>query len=126
MVLIDTSVWIEYLKKNNSFRGKIIKLLDENKVAVAGLIIAELIQGAKSAKEVKLIQSFTSTFEVLKEGVQTWEKAGVLSFEMRGKGKTVGLADCYLATLALENNSAIFTLDKHFKEIAKFTSIDLW
>jgi len=44
---------------------------------------------------------------------------------MRKKQKKIGLADCYLSILALENDAAIITLDKHFKEIAKFNPIKL-
>lgn len=126
MVLVDTSIWIDYLQKNNTFGEKVTRLIDQGEVAVAGLVVAELIQGAKTNKEVKLIRSFIEAFEFLKEGSETWEKAGILSFELRKKGKIIGLADCYLATLALENNLAIFTLDKHFKEIAGFTNIKLY
>ncbi len=126
MVLVDTSIWIDYLQRNNTFNGKIIELIDAKEVVVTGLIVAELIQGAKTEKEIKLIRSFTESFDVLSGDSQTWEKAGMLSYELRKKGRIVGLADSFLAALAIENSLSIFTQDKHFKEIAKKTNLKLF
>ncbi|MBN2443565.1 MAG: hypothetical protein JXJ04_19555 [Spirochaetales bacterium] len=33
---------------------------------------------------------------------------------MRKTGKQIGLADCYIAVIAHNNNVGILTLDKHF------------
>ncbi len=126
MVLVDTSIWIDYLQRNNTFNGKIIELIDAKEVVVTGLIVAELIQGAKTEKEIKLIRSFTESFDVLSGDSQTWEKAGMLSYELRKKGRIIGLADSFLAALAIENSLSIFTQDKHFKEIAKKTNLKLF
>ena len=56
---------------------------------------------------------------------QTWIKAGRLSRELRKKGKNVNLTDCYIAVIAQENNCAIFTLDRNFKDIRQHAEIHL-
>ena len=52
-------------------------------------------------------------------------KAGRLSYNLKKKGKTINLIDCYIAIIAQEHGCQIFTLDEHFKEIQKVTDIYL-
>lgn len=48
-----------------------------------------------------------------------------LAYQLKRKGKTVNLADCYIAIIAQEQGCRVFTLDEHFKEIQKVTDIAL-
>ncbi|MCX8026263.1 MAG: PIN domain-containing protein [Thermodesulfovibrionales bacterium] len=124
--LIDTSVWIEFFRKQEPYYSEVLRLLNEDKVCIAGIIVAELIQGAKGEKELAVIKSFISVFEYLQDTPKIWQKSGELSFMLRQKGITVGLSDCHLAVLALENNVNIFSLDKHFEVIKDTFNIDLY
>ncbi len=49
----------------------------------------------------------------------------MLSFRLKKAGKSIGLADCYIATIAKENGATIYTLDEHFKEIQNHIDIAL-
>ncbi|MBI4826362.1 MAG: PIN domain-containing protein, partial [Nitrospirae bacterium] len=71
------------------------------------------------------IGEFIGAFTILDQQDGTWEKAGRLSFQMKKKGITVHLVDCYIAVIADENRCRLFTLDKHFKEIKRFLKIEL-
>lgn len=125
-VIIDTSVWIDYFQKVNSdFSNQVDKLLTQANIYVPKIIIAELIQGAHSEKEVALIKEFLEAFRIIGEEEETWFKAGSLSYTLKKKGKTVNLTDCYISIIAKEQNCAILTLDKHFKEIEKAGGIEL-
>lgn len=44
---------------------------------------------------------------------------------VRGRGKTIHLIDCYIAVIAEENGCAVFTLNEHFREIAKVLPLRL-
>jgi len=116
-VLVDTSVWIEFFRRHEPHHGAVLKLLDSNLACCAGMILGELMQGAKSERELSVITEFTHVFEFLPETPRLWEKAGRLSFTLRRKGITVGLADCFIATSAAEAGAQIFTLDSHFEAI---------
>ena len=125
-VIIDTSVWISYFQNTTAgFSEQVDELLSNSNIYVPKAVIAELIQGAYSKKEVNVIQSFLEAFHIIGEGNDTWFKAGRLSYALKKKGKTVNLTDCYIAVIAKEHNCAIFTLDKHFKEIEKERGIKL-
>ena len=118
LVLVDTSAWIEYLKKtSHPVTKEIESALVLNTAAACKLIFAELIQGARSEKEIDLILDLALVVKVLNESESTWQEAGFLSRKLRKQGKTISLIDCYLAVLAKENKAVIITLDKHFSVI---------
>ena len=125
-VLIDTSVWIDYFKSANNYIAELVDdILTNAEVYVPKSVIAELIQGAKSEKEISVIEEFVNAFHLIDQSEDTWSKAGKLSYTMKRKGITANLMDCYLAIIAQENNCKILTLDRHFKDIKKFLRIEL-
>ncbi len=125
-VLIDTSVWIAYFKNSQKqLTVKVDDLLTHAHVYVPKVVIAELIQGAKTEREIAIIEEFVDAFTVIDQTADTWQKAGRLSFSMKKKGLTVHIIDCYIAVLAIEHDCSILTLDEHFKSIQKFLKIDL-
>lgn len=125
-VLIDTSVWIDYFRERDKLLcEKVDEVLSLSEVFVPKVVIAELIQGAVSEKELTVIAEFIDAFNIIDQAEDTWSKAGRLSFSMKRKGITVNLVDCYIAVLAHENNCLIFSLDTHFKDIKKFLRLEL-
>ena len=119
-VLIDTSVWIKYFKdKPGKFSTRIDEVLSRHEVCVPKVVIAELIQGSKSEREISLIEEFVDAFSVIDQKADSWIKAGRLSFNLRKKGKTIHLTDCYIAVIAQAHGCRICTLDKHFEDLAK-------
>ena len=125
-ILIDTSVWIEYFR--NQSAGLVVlveKIAKSGKICVPRVVMAELIQGAKSEKEISVIGEFMEAFGILDQTDQTWLKAGRQSYELKRKGKNINLTDCYIAVLAQENNCAVLTLDRHFKDIHQHTGLPL-
>jgi hypothetical protein len=125
-VLIDTSVWISYFKDRDSrLSDKVDEILTSAHVYIPKVVIAELMRGAKSEKEIAVIEDFFEAFTVIDHTESTWEQAGRLSFSMKRKGITIHLIDCYLAITAQENNCKLFSLDEHFKSIKKFTPLEI-
>lgn len=125
-IIIDTSVWIDYFQSAKSgFSDRVDEILLYCDVSVPTVVIAELIQGVHSNKEISVIENFLDAFHIVEESRETWLKAGRLSFSLKKKGKTINLIDSYIAVIAMEQNCAIFTLDKHFKEIKKNSKLRL-
>ena len=125
-ILIDTSVWIEYLRdKSSPVADKMDQILSEDDVFVPNIVIAELIQGAKSSKEISVIKDFLDAFHIIDQREDSWIKAGKLAYDLKKKGKTIHLVDCYIAVIAQEYKCKIFTLNRHFKEIKKSVDISL-
>ena len=125
-VLIDTSVWIDYFRnKTPHLSEKVDKILAMDEVFVPKIVIAELIQGAKSEKEISVIEDFFNAFHIIDQEDGTWLNAGRLAYNLKKKGKPLNLTDCYISVISQENKCKIFTLDKHFKDIQKTINIQL-
>src|SRR4030042_6226380 len=126
-ILIDTSVWINYFKGADAQLNDVVDdILTEAGIVIPKVGMAELLQGAKTEKEISVIEEFMGAFHVIDQTEDTWLKAGKLAFQMKRKGTNVHLTDCYIAVLATEYDCMILYLDEHFSTIKKFLRIELY
>jgi len=125
-VLVDTSVWVDYFRGSSPLISeKLDRLLTEAEVCVPKIVLAELLQGAKSNREVSAIEDFPEAFTIIDQGPDTWIRAGKLSRQLKSRGKTIHLIDCYIAVIAEESRCAVLTLDDHFEEISRLLPLRL-
>ena len=116
-ILADTSVWIEFFKKESEIGDKLSSLLAEGSVTICGIVIFELLQGIKSDKEKSIILNAISELPYIEMNKALWEKSATLSSTLRKKGIVIPLSDILIAAISLEYDLSIFTLDKHFENI---------
>ncbi|MGD0223805.1 MAG: PIN domain-containing protein [Terriglobia bacterium] len=120
MVIVDTSVWIEFFDRNNpSVRGDLETLLRQEEVATAGMVLAELRRGCRSAPQVRGLLQAMEPLVYLEADRNSWLRAGELVAECSARGFQVGIADCLLAALAMRESASIFTLDRDFERIPR-------
>jgi predicted nucleic acid-binding protein len=125
-VLVDTSVWIDYLRgATPAVAERLDRLFSDAEICVPKIVLAELVQGAKSEREVAAVGDFPEAFTIIDQGPDTWLKAGKLARRLRSQGRTIHLIDCYIAVIADENGCSVLTLDEHFREIQKLLPIQL-
>ena len=120
-ILADTSVWIEFFKKESEIGDKLSSLLAEGSVTICGIVIFELLQGIKSDKEKSIILNAISELPYIEMDSSLWQKSAMLAASLRRKGITLPLSDVIIASIVLEHNLSIFTLDKHFDGIPEIT-----
>ncbi len=110
-VLVDTSVWIEFLKGNQDFFAPMIDLMEKGEIYSLELIFAELLQGVKNTRELNLIKDFYRQLRILDQPGLIFEsgdfsrKAGLIN---RG----IGLIDTVIIHSAERFGLEIWTLDK--------------
>ena len=118
-ILPDTCAWIDFFKGTSSaLAEKLEEALVPGDAAVCGVVLFELIQGIKSAKEESLVLNAFQAVPHLEMTAGLWIKAGRLSAALRKKGLTLPFSDIIIATLALEHNLAVLTNDRHFDSIS--------
>lgn len=116
--LADTCAWIDYFKPGPSaLKGSLEKLLLHGRVFVCGPVLYELTQGVKSAKERFAVMDALQSLDYLEMTGHLWVRAGELSSTLRKSGKTIPFSDVLIATIALENNLSVITIDKHFRDV---------
>jgi len=119
MILVDTSVWISFLRKDDPDLAKVFKsYLKRNEVFTVSAVFGELCQGAKSNRERAVIETIYESLPKIEE-YNLFLEAGELSNHYNLYSKGVGLIDCYILAACLRAKLSIWTLDKKLKEAYK-------
>jgi len=121
MILIDTSVWIEYFQDNPPYAEIVESLILKKQVCTCEIIIMEILQGIKSDKEFEIAKSFLTNLPILKlSNTDSYIEVANIYRKCRKAGITIRKSiDCIIAQICLENNVSLFHNDKDFDQIQK-------
>lgn len=123
MVLVDSTVWIDWLRGRPSAATRLLeRLLDDAEALIAPVILQEILQGAASAPALRTLRRRFGALPLLepKAGGGTHAEAGALYARCRWAGITPRSPhDCLIAQLAVENSVALLHDDRDFERIAE-------
>jgi len=126
VTLIDSSVWIEYWRYSGSdVSARVGKLIKEKKVCIIGIILTEILQGAKTKVEMEYLDTILADIPRLPLNEDVFIKAAEISYQLKRTGKTVNTIDAIIAAAAVLNHTDLFTLDKHFKLVQQVAHLKL-
>ncbi len=125
LVLVDTSAWICFFSRRGfeDLKTVLSSLLDENRTAIAGPILVELIQGTRTAEEKETIKTLMRGIHWLSVSDDHWHKASELAFTLRRKGVTTSAIDILIVVLAIDYGCILPHKDSHFELIARNSSL---
>jgi tRNA(fMet)-specific endonuclease VapC len=125
-VLIDTSVWIEFFrKKESSISSRLKEYLKLNQACYTGPIAVEVYQGAKTPKEIQIIDQLLQTIHYVEITRMHYHHAGLISQKAAREGKIFSTIDMILASVAHDEQLLLFSLDTHFQEISRYCKLSL-
>jgi predicted nucleic acid-binding protein len=125
-VLIDTSIWVEFFRKRNSaVSTKLRDYLKLNQVCYTGPIFVELYQGAKTDREIEVLDQLFDTINYVDITRNHYHHAGLVSRTAAREGKNFSTIDMILAVLAHDEGLSLFSLDRHFQEISRYCPLSL-
>ena len=112
MVLVDTSVWIEYFRKGHT---RLEDLLNNTDAAIHPFIIGELACGTiKNREEIlNLLQTLDSSPEISLQEMLRFIEMNKL------QGKGIGFIDVHLLASSLLSDFKLWTNDKKLHSIAQ-------
>ena len=116
-VLADTSIWIEFFKPESPIGKRLESLIVKNSVRICGIVLFELLLGVKSEGEKTKILEALLNLEYVEMSKSLWQKSADISASLKKNGLTLPLSDIFIASIAIENNLSVFTLDSHFEQI---------
>jgi predicted nucleic acid-binding protein len=123
LVLVDTSVWIDFFRGTGSREHRILHDLveEEEDLCIANIILAEILQGIRSDKEFKQLKNYLLQFPIFSlRDVVSYIEAAQIYRVCRKKGLTIRRPlDCLIARIAIENDLVLLHKDKDFDTIAK-------
>ena len=116
---IDSSVWIPYFREGKSTYGELLEgLIEDNRVHINGIIIAELLIGARSPAEIDRLSSALAGLKFVQSSRASFESAGRNGHALKKKGVTVPLTDVIIATDCIDHDLVLIESDKHYAVIA--------
>ena len=118
MVILDTSIWIEFFKGHPPFFKQVSGLLEKNEVLALSYVFGELLQGTKNSRERTIIKEFWDNLPKIPED-ELIIKAGVESSRNHWVDKGIGLIDSAILIASRESRSFIWTLDKKLIQILR-------
>ena len=127
MILVDTSVLLDYLKNIENQKSQIFQDILERKIpyCITNCIFLEVLQGAKTDKEFSVLKEYLGSlpFYDLTEGKLSFEKIAKLNLQCTSEGVTVrSTIDLILVQIALEHGLALLHNDRDFDNIASVVS----
>ena len=131
MILVDTSVLIDYFKGvENKPVKKFHRVLESHiPFGISHLIYMEVLQGSQTEKDFQVLKRYldTQTYYDLKHGRESYAEAARMYLKLRKKGVTVkSTIDCLIARVALENELFLLHNDADFDRIAKHFPLKIW
>lgn len=131
MILVDTSVWIDYF---NGIKNRETDLLDtlltvsDEQPVLTGVILTEILQGVQDPERVSVMEKELTALPVLEPDTPaTYLKSANLFRDCRKKGKTIrSTIDCLIAAIALEKNCAVLQRDRDFVAISEIHPLKLF
>src|SRR5438270_12762668 len=115
MNLIDTSVWVEFLRRNGDpvVKQAVARLLDADLAAYTCPIRFELLSGVKPHEEDELERAFGFSHHLPFER-DDWREAAILERQLRANGLTIPRNDLFVATVAIRTRWPVTCRDTHF------------
>ncbi len=117
MILVDSSVWIDYFRGVPSPETNLLdRWLETREVIIGDLILAEVLQGFQSARDFRQARNLLTSLEVVPlVGAQIAIEAVKNYRELRAVGVTVRKTiDTLIATYCLRANLPLLYSDRDF------------
>lgn len=121
LTLIDTSSWIEALRKTGDLgiRHRVETLMLDECAAWCDMILLELWNGARGDYERKMLKALEQEIICLPTDSSVWTLSKKLARKCRHAGSSVPSTDILIVACGLTHQTQIEHLDKHFDQILK-------
>ncbi len=116
-VLIDSSVWINWIRSRVDPRPIIKPWVLKGACFTCGIIRLEVLRGIVDAKQRAKFEDLFDTFQHVALEKELIDGATHRAWSLDRKGVVLGATDLLIAECAIQRNSWLVTLDGDFKKI---------
>jgi len=118
-VLVDTSVWVDFLKLGSrGASAPLATLLTRHEVVVRGQVVAELLAGTPPSgrAELWMLMAGLPWIELRHDG---WRRVGELEGDLLARGYRLPLTDVAIAVTAVDGRASLWSRDARFAHFAE-------
>ena len=126
MIVVDSSVWIDFLNGRNAPHVRRLRaILGTDEVIVGDLMLCEILQGLGSERAAQEIEALLRRFEIVPMAGEAIAVAAARNFRsLRGRGITVRKTiDLLIGTWCIENRRPLLHNDSDFHPMARYLGL---
>lgn len=126
MILVDTSVWIDFIEGGDHWTKERLKdkINERETIVYLELILLEIIQGVRERKDRERIEAQFNTLVCLNLKRSSVMLAAEMYQELQRKGIRIrSIIDCLIAAMAIETGATIMHKDRDFDRIEQYYPI---
>lgn len=130
MILVDTSVWLDFLVgRNTPFRHELHRLIEGGAdIVLTGIIFQEILQGIRSDVDCRRTEKYLREFHYISlSEPDVFRQAAEVYRICAQKGKKIRKSiDCLIAAQSLQANAELFHNDRDFIHISQIFPLKIY
>lgn len=130
MIVVDTSVWVDFLACRRTRQAlRCVELIEGGEpVALTDVIFTEVLQGLGSEDEAELVERHLRAFPILRlEGLDDFTLAASLYRAARAQGVTIRKTiDCLIAAPCVRTGAPLLHADADFDHLASCSPLRIF
>jgi len=130
VIVVDTTVWIDFLEaRKTPFDLHLRDLIEGGEaLALTDLIYCEVLQGILDELAFRRVRSILQSYPIFRmRGLDTFEHAAGIYRDCRRRGFTIRkTADCLIAATCLEAGAELYHNDRDFEAMAKVRDLKIY
>jgi predicted nucleic acid-binding protein len=122
LIVVDTSVWIDFLNGRNAPHVAVLReALGRDGILIGDLMLCEVLQGLDSESEAQRVESLLRRFDIAAMAGDAIAVAAARNFRvLRRRGVTVRKTiDLLIGTWCIENHRPLLHNDSDFRPMAQ-------
>ncbi len=126
MIVVDSSVWIDFLKGGKApHLRRLDALLGADEIIIGDLMLCEVLQGLGSEREAQEVETLLRPFAIVPMAGETIAIAAARNFRyLRSRGITIRKTiDLLIGTWCIENRMPLLHNDSDFRPMARYLGL---
>jgi predicted nucleic acid-binding protein len=122
VIVVDTSVWIEFIKGHNSREVQRLRaLLGDEEIIVGDLMLCEILQGLESERAASEVETLLRNFQIVPMAGDAIAVAAARNYRsLRRRGITIRKTiDLLIGTWCIENGMPLLHNDRDFHPMTR-------
>ena len=118
MILVDTDVWIDFLRNDDPGAAAVKRLLVERGAAMAASTVFELFAGIRGPRRLRALEALLGQVSAVPLSAAAARIAAERYTALKAAGRLIGNGDLLLAGTAIDLGAAILTRNtRHFERV---------
>lgn len=129
MIVVDSSVWIDYLNDIETPSTLVLdRLVDKQPLIVGDLVMCEVLRGLRTDAQADAVEQILRRYVVVSMASDQLACSAARHYRyLRGKGVTVrGTIDILIATYCIENDHTLLHADRDFEPMQKHLGLRVY